>query len=133
MRAASSVDAIVGFGQRAGVYEQEVHMAIRAIVFDIGGVLEVTPPTNWEAAWEARLNLQPGAINAQLRDVWRAGSIGTISEADVEQQVGGVPGSRPFRCERYGSASCQTRYTTISSTWRKTTAGAHAVNASTVV
>ncbi len=63
-------------------------MAIRAIAFDIGGVLELTPPTNWEATWEARLNLQAGEINERLRDVWRAGSIGTLLEVEVEQQVG---------------------------------------------
>lgn len=63
-------------------------MAIRAIVFDIGGVLELTPPTNWEGAWEARLNVEPSTINERMRDVWRAGSIGTMSEAEVEQQVG---------------------------------------------
>lgn len=63
-------------------------MTIRAIVFDIGGVLEVTPPTGWETSWERHLNLQPGAIHQRLSDVWHAGSIGTMSEAEVEQSVG---------------------------------------------
>jgi putative hydrolase of the HAD superfamily len=63
-------------------------MPIRAIVFDIGGVLEITAPTGWDARWEARLGLPPGDLNARLGDVWRAGSIGTITETEVEAQVG---------------------------------------------
>jgi epoxide hydrolase-like predicted phosphatase len=60
---------------------------IRAVVFDIGGVLEITPPTGWVANWETRLNLQHGAIERQLEDVWRAGAIGSISEAEVASCV----------------------------------------------
>lgn len=67
-------------------------MTIRAVVFDIGGVLEITPPTGWVARWEAQLGFQPGELDRRLGDVWRAGSIGTISEADVEQSVGAVLG-----------------------------------------
>jgi epoxide hydrolase-like predicted phosphatase len=63
-------------------------MPIRAVVFDIGGVLESNPKTGWGEQWEQRLHLQPGAINERLMDVWSAGSIGSISEAEVEQQVG---------------------------------------------
>jgi hypothetical protein len=36
-------------------------MAIRAVVFDIGGVLEITPRTGWDEKWEARLHLKPGS------------------------------------------------------------------------
>src|SRR5689334_9281952 len=67
-------------------------MAIRAVVLDIGGVLEITPKTGWVEKWEARLHLQPGELDARLRDVWRAGSAGTISEAEVEQRVGAILG-----------------------------------------
>jgi epoxide hydrolase-like predicted phosphatase len=62
-------------------------MSIRAVIFDIGGVLEITPPTGWVEAWETGLNLQPGAIERQLGDVWRAGAIGSITEADLERSV----------------------------------------------
>ena len=37
-------------------------MAIRAVVFDIGGVLEITPRTGWEEKWEARLHVKPGEL-----------------------------------------------------------------------
>ncbi len=63
-------------------------MTIRAIVFDIGGVLEITPDLGWTAKWEQRLGLKPGEIDERLNDTWRAGSIGTISEADVHRRVG---------------------------------------------
>lgn len=63
-------------------------MAIRAVVFDIGGVLEITPSTGWVQAWEARLGLPPGALRDRLDDVWRAGSLGHISEEEVERQIG---------------------------------------------
>jgi epoxide hydrolase-like predicted phosphatase len=62
-------------------------MPIRAVVFDIGGVLEVTPQTGWEAQWEARLHLRPGELDERLTPVWRDGSSGALSEADVEQQI----------------------------------------------
>ncbi len=62
-------------------------MTIRAVVFDIGGVLEITPRTGWVERWEARLGLQPGEVHERLKDVWWAGSLGQITEADVEQRV----------------------------------------------
>jgi epoxide hydrolase-like predicted phosphatase len=63
-------------------------MTIRAVVFDIGGVLESNPSTGWERTWEERLHLQPGELNTRLSDVWEAGGIGAISEGEVEQRVG---------------------------------------------
>ncbi|MBI1877902.1 MAG: HAD family phosphatase [Chloroflexi bacterium] len=65
-------------------------MTIRAVVFDIGGVLEITPPTGWVEKWETELQLQPGALDERLMDVWRDGSVGTISEAEVEQRIGAI-------------------------------------------
>lgn len=65
-------------------------MTIRAVVFDIGGVLEITPPTGWAAKWEADLQLQPGELNQRLMQVWRDGSLGHISEVQVEQRVGSI-------------------------------------------
>ncbi|HEX5502149.1 MAG TPA: HAD family phosphatase [Thermomicrobiales bacterium] len=67
-------------------------MAIRAVVFDIGGVLEVTPRTGWGERWEARLGLAPGELRTRLADVWRAGSVGAITEADVERRTGELLG-----------------------------------------
>ena len=63
-------------------------MAIRAVVFDIGGVLEHTPKTGWEEKWEARLGLHKGALRERLDSVWRGGSIGIDSEEEVERFTG---------------------------------------------
>jgi epoxide hydrolase-like predicted phosphatase len=67
-------------------------MAIRAVVFDIGGVLEITPRTGWTEKWEKSLHLEPGGLNARLGNVWRDGSLGRCSEADVEERVGRILG-----------------------------------------
>ncbi len=67
-------------------------MTIRAVVFDIGGVLEINPPTGWVEKWEARLHLNPGELDERLMNVWRAGSLGTISEEEVEKRIGKIIG-----------------------------------------
>ncbi len=67
-------------------------MTIRAVVFDIGGVLEINHPTGWVEKWEAHLHLNPGELDARLMDVWRAGSLGTISEEEVEKRIGKIMG-----------------------------------------
>ncbi len=59
----------------------------RGVVFDIGGVLEITPPTGWPGKWERRLGLPAGAIRERLRDVWRAGGIGAITEAAADAAI----------------------------------------------
>ena len=65
-------------------------MAIRAVVFDIGGVLEFTPRTGWVEKWETHLHLKPGELHERLTDIWRDGRIGTISEEEVEKSIGEV-------------------------------------------
>jgi putative hydrolase of the HAD superfamily len=62
-------------------------MTIEAVVFDIGGVLEITPSLGISEMWESRLGLQPGEINKRTQDVWEGGAIGAISERDVHQAV----------------------------------------------
>lgn len=63
-------------------------MAIRAVVFDIGGVLEVTPDLGVGDRWERRLRLQPGELDEKLGGVWRGGSVGALSEEEVYRSVG---------------------------------------------
>lgn len=60
-------------------------MVIRAVVFDIGGVLEITPDLGLTRRWETRLGLPAGSIAERMRDAWVGGSIGTITEDDVHQ------------------------------------------------
>jgi putative hydrolase of the HAD superfamily len=57
------------------------------VILDIGGVLEITPDTGWVQRWEDRLELPLGTVNDRMRDVWRAGSVGSISEREVHEQV----------------------------------------------
>jgi epoxide hydrolase-like predicted phosphatase len=62
-------------------------MAIRAVVFDIGGVLEITPDLGIDRLWETRLGLPAGEILVRMRDIWRDGSIGTITLDDVHEAL----------------------------------------------
>lgn len=65
-------------------------MAIRAVVFDIGGVLEITPKLGVDEKWEAIWHLQPGELNQKLYEVWKGGSIGTITEVEVYHNIGAI-------------------------------------------
>lgn len=56
---------------------------IRAVVFDVGGVLEVTGPTGHGERWEQAHGLAPGELDRRMADVWRAGSLGTMREDEV--------------------------------------------------
>ncbi|MFI8003529.1 HAD-IA family hydrolase [Streptomyces sp. NPDC086010] len=49
----------------------------------------MTPDTGWVQRWEQRLGLRPGTVHERMGDVWQAGSVGTISEQEVHDQVGG--------------------------------------------
>jgi putative hydrolase of the HAD superfamily len=62
-----------------------VGMTIHAVVFDIGGVLEITPDLGWVPAWESRLGLAPGELGERMADAWRGGEVGAVSEAEVQQ------------------------------------------------
>ncbi|MEV0976302.1 HAD-IA family hydrolase [Streptomyces sp. NPDC049915] len=57
------------------------------VILDIGGVLEITPETGWVRRWEERLALPPGTVHERMGDVWQAGSVGSITERDVHEQV----------------------------------------------
>lgn len=67
-------------------------MAIKAVLFDIGGVLEITPNLGLDTEWEQKLDLQPGELNQRLGNVWRDGSIGTITIEQVHLQIGEIMG-----------------------------------------
>jgi hypothetical protein len=62
-------------------------VVIRAVAFDIGGVLEITPDLGLDRRWETRLGLPDGEILARMRDIWRGGSIGTITLDDVHEAL----------------------------------------------
>ena len=62
-------------------------MTIKAVAFDIGGVLEITPPLGVTQRWEERLGLERGEIEARLDGLFEAGAVGAITEAEYQRQV----------------------------------------------
>jgi epoxide hydrolase-like predicted phosphatase len=62
-------------------------MVIRAVVFDIGGVLEITPDLGVDRRWEARLGLPAGEIGGRMADVWTGGEVGRITLDDVHTAI----------------------------------------------
>jgi epoxide hydrolase-like predicted phosphatase len=62
-------------------------MTIQAVVFDIGGVIEITPSLGVTERWEPLLGLGAGQLNQRMADIWRDGGTGAISEADVHQAL----------------------------------------------
>lgn len=66
-------------------------MTIRAVVFDIGGVLELDVIElvghDLDARWEQRLGLQPGELNHRMESVWLAGSLGECIEKEVHREM----------------------------------------------
>jgi epoxide hydrolase-like predicted phosphatase len=60
-------------------------MGIRAVVFDIGGVLEITPDLGVIARWETRLGLADGEMARRMGEIWAAGEVGAVAESDVRR------------------------------------------------
>ncbi|MBF6589164.1 MAG: HAD family phosphatase [Ktedonobacterales bacterium] len=82
-------------------------MAIRVVIFDIGGILEIIPgggdPTirfpEMMARWETRLGMPPGELGRQIREMdgrlisaGKDGDIGTCSEAEWREELRLVTG-----------------------------------------
>lgn len=67
-------------------------MAIKAVVFDIGGILEMGPATGWAEKWEQYLNFTPGQLSEKMHHTWSAGAIGSISLAEVHAQTADILG-----------------------------------------
>ncbi|HEY2128499.1 MAG TPA: HAD family phosphatase [Streptosporangiaceae bacterium] len=67
-------------------------MPIQAVVFDIGGVLEITQPSSLARTWEPILDLRPGEMNSRLAEVAAAGAVGTISEQQAGQRIADILG-----------------------------------------
>jgi putative hydrolase of the HAD superfamily len=62
------------------------------VIFDIGGVLEITPRTGWEKRWEQSLGLGPGVLVEKLRSVWMDGDVGKITYEEVEDKTRDILG-----------------------------------------
>jgi beta-phosphoglucomutase-like phosphatase (HAD superfamily) len=66
-------------------------MTLRAVVFDLGGVLELDVielvDHGLDTRWEARLGLQAGELEHRMKPFWRAGSVGACTEEQRHHQV----------------------------------------------
>lgn len=60
---------------------------IDAVLFDIGGVLEITPPTGWQERWEARLSLERGELERRLGPLFHAGATGRMTLEVIERGI----------------------------------------------
>jgi epoxide hydrolase-like predicted phosphatase len=76
-------------------------MAIKAVVFDIGGVLEITPNTGMTEKWETRLHLKPGQMNEWMKDVWRDGALGRCTEEQVLQSLREIVGMNQAQVDAF--------------------------------
>jgi epoxide hydrolase-like predicted phosphatase len=80
-------------------------VAIRAVVFDIGGVLELdvieSVDSGLDAQWEQRLSLQPGELDRRMELIWQAGSLGECTEEQVHQEMAKRLGMNQEQVEEY--------------------------------
>lgn len=62
-------------------------MAVRAVVFDIGGVLEIAPSLGVPQRWAAVFGLRPEEFEERTDSIWQAGAIGLITEEEVHNRL----------------------------------------------
>ena len=76
-----------GVGRVGGGVRDHDQMAIRAVLSDIGGVLERNPRTGWQQSWATMLGMERSELDHKLEPIWREGSIGAITLEQVEQRT----------------------------------------------
>ena len=67
-------------------------MTIRAVVFDIGNVLEINSETGWQEKWEKHLQLDLGEVFDRLVSTGKDGSLGTCTEEEWIQGLRAATG-----------------------------------------
>ena len=73
----------------------------KLVLFDIGGVLEVTPEVDWKVPWIQRLNLTRRVFLERLQIVYRGGGTGAVQESDFEKSVAREFKLSPKLCEEF--------------------------------
>jgi len=78
-------------------------MAIRAVVFDIGGVLELEANvgTAWIKKWEERLQLSSEEMSKRLEGVWKDGDVKDYPEEDLEKGLREVMGMDQMQIDEF--------------------------------
>ncbi len=76
-------------------------MPIEAVIFDIGGVLEITPATGWQQQWAAKLGVDPSQLEERLSRLLCAGATGEITLPEVHQGVATVLGLDDVTLDRF--------------------------------
>src|ERR1700744_2668736 len=66
---------------------QNARMPIEAVIFDIGDVLEVNPPTMWQQRWSRRVGLERDQYECLLRELWAPGTTGGQDLASIERET----------------------------------------------
>jgi epoxide hydrolase-like predicted phosphatase len=64
-----------------------VSVPVRAVVFDIGGVLEVNPATGWVERWAVRLGLAADELAHRIDRLFSGGDIGAVTLAEIERRT----------------------------------------------
>jgi epoxide hydrolase-like predicted phosphatase len=72
---------------RSKSVSDNARVPVRAVIFDIGGVLEVNPRTGWLGRWADRLRIDVDELHGRLDHIWSPGAIGAVTLADIEQQT----------------------------------------------
>jgi epoxide hydrolase-like predicted phosphatase len=67
-------------------------VGIRAVIFDVGGVLERNPRTGWQERWAAMLELELCEMQRRLSSIWNSGAIGAITLEQVEARTAAALG-----------------------------------------
>ncbi|MEC3958785.1 HAD family phosphatase [Nocardia sp. CDC153] len=62
-------------------------MGVRAVVFDIGGVLEVTSEMTFLGDWLGRLGLTLDDVGPELVEIWPLGELGVVTESQVREAI----------------------------------------------
>ncbi len=62
-------------------------MSVKAVVFDIGGVLEVNADTGWPDRWATQLQLERDDLRRCLDGIWTPGSIGALTLEEIERRT----------------------------------------------
>jgi HAD superfamily hydrolase (TIGR01509 family) len=75
-------------------------VAIGAVVFDIGGVLEITPPTGWRQRWARELDLPVDELEQRVAPLWIPGQVRAVSPAVIEQQTAEALGLDSLQVQR---------------------------------